>query len=333
LIHFLLLGAALFATRSLLADRDEAADRFRIEIGAGRVEELANGFRQRAGRAPDRRELDGLIEAEAEEEMLFREAVARGLMERDGGVQTRLVQKMLFLEGGGELADAPMLLARAVELGLHEDDVVVRRILVQKMRLIGSSLREDQQVSPAEIEAAYRTRREALRSPDRLDLVHVFLSRDDHGEAVGEAAVAVLERLRSEDPPLADAPDLGQPFPLGHVLERRSREELDRRFGPGFGEAVFVLPEGGWSAPIASAYGLHLVRVTRREAGEPPPLERVADRLRLELEADRRLENLDALLGSLRTRYHVRVHATEPLAPRDRLGPIGADTTRDQETG
>ena len=307
LLHFALLGALLFVAQAMLAERDDEAARYRIAIGAARLDELERDFLRRTGRPPDAAETAAMIESEVEDEMLFREAVARGLLERDGGVQTRLVQKMLFLEGEARLEDAPALLARAVALRLHEDDVVVRRILVQKMRLLGSSLREDQRVAPAEIEAAYRARREALRAPDRLDLVHVFLSRDDRGAALAEDAAAALETLRAGQTPVADAPALGDPFPLGHALAGHSEAELERRFGPGFGAAVFASEPDRWVGPIESAYGAHLVRITAREPGEPPPLARVADRLRLELEETRRGENLDALLRALRTRYRVVV--------------------------
>jgi hypothetical protein len=324
LLHFSLLGAAIFGLQSFRPEPAGSTDRYRIEIGARQVEDLSRDFERRVGRAPDHHELSGLIDSEAEEEMLFREAVALGLLESDGGVQTRLLQKMLFLEGEAVREEAADLLARAVALRLHEDDVVVRRILVQKMRLIGSSLRADQAVSPEEIQATYGTQRESLRAPDRLDLTHVFLSRDLHGPALGRVADEVGVRLRRGGMPVRAAIALGQAFPFGHQLERQSRADLDRRFGPGFGEAVFETQGGAWSEPIESAYGLHLVRVTDRERGEPPPLEHVADRLRLEIEADRRLTNLDTLLGSLRARYHVRVEAIAP-------GPAGP--TRTQEPG
>jgi hypothetical protein len=257
--------------------------------------------------------------------MLFREAIALGLLERDGGVQTRLIQKMLFLEGEVDPRQAPALLARAIDLRLHEGDVVVRRILVQKMRLIGAQLREEQRVSPAEIEAAYAAQHPSLRTPDRVDLVHVFLSRDLHGEDLTSASEAARVRLLEEDPPLGAASALGQPFPLGHILDQQSSADLDRHFGPGFGQAVFGLEEQRWSRPIASAYGHHLVRVTAREPGRPPPLASVTDRLRLEIEADRRAANLDTLLGALKARYHVRVVAGE--------APLNTAPTRSQEAG
>ena len=64
--------------------------------------------------------------------------------------------------------------------------------------------------------------------------------------------------------------------------------------------------EGRWTGPIPSAYGAHLVLVESVEPGVVPPLATVANRLRLEIEEERREANLEALLSDLRSLYRVR---------------------------
>lgn len=320
LLHFLLLGAVLFAVQAKRSNDDLASDAadqaaHRITIEADRLAEIRSTFAQQMGRRPEEAEVARMVEAEAIEEILYREALDRGLLERDGGVQTRLIQKMLFLEGESEIEDAQQLLARAVELGLHRDDIVVRRILVQKMKLLASSLTPDQAVTDSDLIAAYQARADELRAPDRVGLAHVFLSTDRRGPNTHRDALALHARLVAESTPAHDAPAEGDPFPLGHLLEGRSQHDLERTFGADFGEAVFDLELESWSAPIASAYGLHLVRLFDREVGEIPPLEVVADRLRLQIEEQRRDANLEALVSDLRARYEV-VFATAPDAAR-----------------
>lgn len=313
LLHFIVLGALLFAAQGWRAARTNSTETgaHRITLEADRIAELQRSFVQQAGRRPEPAEIARMIEAEVEEEILYREAVARGLLERDGGVQTRLLQKMLFLEGGAQIEDAGGLLSRAVALGLDREDVVVRRILVQKMKLLGSKLDADQHVRVDEIAAAYREQREALRAPERLTLAHVFLSRDRREAKLEPAALDLRRRLIQDDTPPSDAIALGDPFPLGHHLERQSQHDLQRRFGARFGESAFALEPGGWSEPIESAYGLHLVRVESREPGQIPPLEAVSDRIRLQLEEQRRAANLEALQTDLRARYEVVLPETD----------------------
>ncbi len=332
LLHFLLIGVLLSIAQGWRSPGEESADVgvFRIAIEAGRMEEMQRSFAEQMGRTPADAEIGRMIEAEVEEEILFREAIARGLLERDGGVQTRLIQKMLFLEGGTKIEDAPALLARAVELGLHHEDIVVRRILVQKMRLLGSTLDASQIPTPREIADAYRSGRDELRAPDRLSLGHVFMSSDRRGERMRADALALRDELVAAATPANDAPTRGDPFPLGHRLERRSQNDLDRAFGARFGELAFALELERWSDPIASAYGLHLIRVDTHESGQVPPLESVSDRLRLQIEERRRDANLEALLSDLRTRYEVILPDTGPMPTQmPRLRPL----ERNQEPG
>ena len=271
-------------------------------------------FIEQMGRPPGEAETNRMIAAEVDEEMLFREALSRGLLERDSGVQTRLIQKMLFLqetskEINQEEIDQRALLARAVELGLHQEDIVVRRILVQKMKLLGSALEPEQRPAQDEIESAYRSSHDKLRAPDRRSLVHTFFSSDRRGPAARSAALALLKVLEEEgaskQPSSVDPTSAGDPFPLGQRLENRSQHDLERAFGGHFGAETFDLAPETWSAPIASAYGFHLVRVDQIQLGSVPPLDQVAERLRLEIEERRRNHNLEALVSDLRTRYQV----------------------------
>ena len=50
-----------------------------------------------------------------------------------------------------------------------------------------------------------------------------------------------------------------------------SHVRLLARFGESFANAVFALQPGGWSAPIASSYGMHLVWVMEKLPERVPP--------------------------------------------------------------
>ncbi|HPG26302.1 MAG TPA: peptidylprolyl isomerase [Myxococcota bacterium] len=314
--HFLLLGGLLLIAQQRFEGATRPEPRPRIVLDAARRIELERDFATRTGRAPTETERARLLAAAIDEEILYREAVARGWLERDGGVQTRLIQKMRFLEDGTDPSDEAALLARAVDLGLHRDDLVVRRILVEKMRLSGSALDAGEAPTSAEVEAAYAAQHERLRSPDRRTLAHVFLSADRRPGRAREDATALHARLVAEaiDPTAAVA--LGDPFPLGHRLTRRARADLDRELGAGFGRQVFAAAPGRWSEPIASAYGWHLVQVEAVEAGETPPLAIVAEKLRRDLAQARRERKLTSLLAELRARYEVVV-PDEPAGPQE----------------
>ena len=296
----------------------EAQSNRSITIGTAQQNELRSTFLEQMGRAPTEGEFRGMLSADIDEEILYREALARGLVESDGGVKTRLIQKMLFLEGGAEIEDAAALLERAQNLGLHEGDLVVRRILVQKMRLLASSLEPDAHPNEQDIQAAYRAQSEALRAPDRRSITHLFFSADRRPDSARTDAKQMRETLTGKEA-LETISALGDPFPLGHVFQRRSERDLERSFGAQFGPQTFSARIGAWSQPIESAYGFHLVRVDDAESGQIPPLERVRDQLLHQLEQERREERLETLLSELRTRYEIVL-----AAPADSAGPPNA---------
>jgi PPIC-type PPIASE domain len=96
LLHFLLLGAALFAAYSLVSKRssDEPG---KIVITQGQIAAMAGGFSRTWRRPPTREELEGLIRDRVQEEVYFREAIALGLDKDDTIIRRRLRQKMEFL--------------------------------------------------------------------------------------------------------------------------------------------------------------------------------------------------------------------------------------------
>src|ERR1051326_6230490 len=91
LLHFLLLGAAMFAAYSLVSKRgtDEAG---KIVITQGQVASMVVDFTRTWQRPPTREELEGLIRDRMQEEVYCREAMALGLDKEDTIIRRRLRQ-------------------------------------------------------------------------------------------------------------------------------------------------------------------------------------------------------------------------------------------------
>lgn len=309
LVHFLLLGALGFAARDRIGELALAlaAKSPTVTIDADRLDGLRRGWQAEMGREPTPAELERLIGNELDDELLYREALARGLDADDPGIALRLVEKMKFLDDAAADADPAALLERARALGLEQEDVVVRRLLVQKLRLQATALSKGEQPTDEDVARAFAERRESLREPERRSFVHVFLSRDRRGDRLEAEARALHERIEREAIPPAKATQQGDAFPLGVRLDRHSQDELARTLGESFAAASFALEPGRWSLPIASAYGLHLVRVEAVLPGSLPSLESVRLPLLRALEEEARDRKLAALLAELRTRYEVAV--------------------------
>jgi hypothetical protein len=105
LLHFLLIGMAVFALYR--GDpQPQVADAQRvIEVTPARVDRLAEQFEATWRRAPTDAELARLVDEFVREEVYYREALALGLDRDDAVVRRRLRQKMEFLGEAG--AGAP----------------------------------------------------------------------------------------------------------------------------------------------------------------------------------------------------------------------------------
>ena len=96
LVHFLLLGGALFFIFGLFG-KPTGGSSGAVVVTQGQIASMASGFTSTWERAPTQAELDGLIEDRVREEIYCREAMALGLDKDDTIIRRRLRQKMEFL--------------------------------------------------------------------------------------------------------------------------------------------------------------------------------------------------------------------------------------------
>jgi hypothetical protein len=103
LVHFVLIGAAVFGLYALVAGDEPDSARDTIVVTEGRVQQLAQVFTKTWQRPPSQEELRGLIDAYVKEEVYYREALKLGLDRDDTLIRRRMQQKMEFVT---EPADA-----------------------------------------------------------------------------------------------------------------------------------------------------------------------------------------------------------------------------------
>lgn len=95
LVHFLLIGAALFVLYALVGDDSDQPDQ--IVVTQAKVDHLIELWVRTRQRPPTQQELSGLVDDYIIEEVLYREAKAMGLDEGDTIIRRRLRQKMEFI--------------------------------------------------------------------------------------------------------------------------------------------------------------------------------------------------------------------------------------------
>jgi hypothetical protein len=108
LLHFLLIGAALFAVYALVANEPEKlATTDQVVVSDQDAMWLVGQFKATWRRDPKPDELKALIDDFVREEIYVREALALGLDQGDAIVRRRLRQKMEFLTEASAAAAAP----------------------------------------------------------------------------------------------------------------------------------------------------------------------------------------------------------------------------------
>jgi hypothetical protein len=208
-----------------------------------------------------------------------------------------------------ELADQEILLREAYQRELDRGDGTIRHRLIDKMRFLLSE--EVPPPSVEELEAFYRENLERYRMPETLSFDHVFFAPEE-GVDTRETARS-LELLRAG----ADFRRLGERFWLGASLAGYGERELAQILGWDFAREVFLLETGAWAGPIASARGVHLVRVTEKEPPRIPSFREVQHAVREDWYLSRQKEGYERKMHELRKRYRIEIPPDARLAGRE----------------
>jgi hypothetical protein len=159
LLHFLVLGFALFLAYGWLSDRGVVAGD-RIVITQGRIAQLAAGFDAIHQRAPTASELDGMIDEAVREEIYSREAKS---------------------------------------MGLDQDDTIIRRRLMTKLQFLSEDTTPVADPTDAQLQEYLDAHAADFRVERRYSFTHVYLSPQRHGEHLDADVQALLAQLHQRD--------------------------------------------------------------------------------------------------------------------------------------
>ena len=249
---------------------DDALRPDQIVFTEAQIDRYINLWERKWQRLPTQQELQGLIEQQIREEVLYREALA---------------------------------------MGLDKDDQVVRRRMSQKMEFISNDLASLIEPDDAQLQTYLDEHGEKFAIPGRISYSQVYLNASQRGEQVYTDAEKLLAEL-SQSTVDIDISMAGDSFMGGYTFNDETDFGVARLFGRVFADALFKLPVGEWTGPVESGYGLHLVRVDSRTDSRVPSLEQVRDKVRFEWLAEQQRKTNDLLYSELRKRYEITVEDT-----------------------
>ncbi len=253
LVHFLAIGIGLFVLFDLVAPEDSNLDSKTIVVDRDALLTFVQ-FRSKAfnpGAAAARldslgdAELERLIDDYVREEALHREALALGMDRNDYVIKQRMIQSLQFITNG--------FVSAAVD------------------------------VSDDEVAAYYEANRDDYYVDPYATFTHVYFSNDRHGrEQARQLAESKLVELNDAKVPFSESTRHGERFLYNVNYVERTEDFVASHFGRAMAAAVFELEPDDvrWQGPFESAYGQHLVMLTKRTEGIYPPLEEIADTVR-----------------------------------------------------
>jgi peptidyl-prolyl cis-trans isomerase C len=248
LLHFLVIGALLFAAISVARDLHRPT----VRIDSQELEQLAGYWEMQTQRPPTRAELASIIRERIDEELLAREAVRLGLDKDDLIVRRRLAQKMSFAsEDAGASAEPSEAQLQALYDSTRDTYATPARLALRHVFFSADRTGVRPEVAANEALADLKAGRAATGDASLLPLTYADVSLAelgrDYGDAFAAAAraapvgqwvgpvqsaygmhlIRVERRMAQEVPPLAAVRSDVRAAWLAERREAASRKYLD----------------------------------------------------------------------------------------------------------
>lgn len=259
----ILLAGIFWAAQGPPRNTDEIPE---IIVTEADVAHQAARWEKMRGRPPTPPELKSAVDGHVRNEILYREALARGVDRQDPRVRLALIQKMEMMAAGK--ADA-------------------------------------QSITEEELISFYALRKDQYRTPAKLSIKQIFFKQTNGAE---EQATELLDQIITQEPSDSELSELGDVSMLEQVLNKVSATELEAKFGTEFTAEVLSLPEGQWSGPVRSGYGLHLVKIFDRQAGTTPEFAAVRDKVESDLMYENRMASQEQGYQEIAGKYQVLIN-------------------------
>jgi len=283
LLHFVLIGAAIYLLYGAFAEPLPEADDKTIVVTAGEIEWMQTSWQKRWNRPPTDKELDGLVQQFIRETVLYREALT---------------------------------------MGLNQHDQVIRRRLAQKLEFLAKDLVSLTPPTDEELQVYFDRHRDRYQVPTLYTFTQVFIDPDKRGDATLGDAAAIKDKLIAEGDAIENPGALGDDFMLQNYYPEKDRLEIQKSFGSGFTESLTGLSPGQWHGPVLSGYGTHLVYVHSVIEPPAPVFADVAERVTQDWRMERSEELNEQFYTTLRDTYTVVIEQPEQPAAGEKVAKV-----------
>ncbi len=267
LLHFLLLGVALFAIYAYLhRGRGGFESSKEIALTMDELRQMDLYFESQWHRQPTPAEFQAMVEDKVHEEVLYREGLA---------------------------------------MGLDKDDEIVKRRMAQKMQFLAEDVAAAHEPSTEELKAWFDKNKEKFALPSRYGFRHLYFSPDKRGKNAQDDAAKALIKIAGQPEDSKLVASSGDSFMFQDYYGDRTPEAIAKEFGPQFAVALEKLKPGSWQGPVASGYGWHLVFVDTVIPGRIPSFEEMEPDIKTAWLAEQKQQASQKAYTEMRAKYTV----------------------------
>ncbi len=267
LLHFLLLGLALFAVYAYLHHGRLGGDSSnQIAISLDELRTMETYFESQWHRQPTPQEFQAMVEDKVREEVLYREGLA---------------------------------------MGLDKEDEIVKRRMAQKMEFLAEDVAAAHEPSTTELKAWFDKNKDKFALPSRYSFRHVYFSPDRRGKNAQQDAANALAKIAGQPEDSKLAASLGDSFMFQDYYGDRAPSAIAKEFGPPFAVALEKLKPGSWQGPVQSGYGWHLVFVDTVVPGRVPSFEEMEPDVKTAWLGEQKATAWQKAYAEMRSKYTV----------------------------
>ncbi len=196
-----------------------------------------------------------------------------------------------------------VLAREAIAQGLDDGDPVVRARLAQKFEFLADDMTAAMAPSDAELAEFLEARADDYAIQAQFTFEQIFF-RDASDERLSQALTTLSEEGTSNA--------LGDGSDLPARMYDATLAGVGQIFGDRFANSLDGIEIGEWSGPVASVYGSHLVRISKRSEPRPATLDDVREAVERDWREVQRTALNDALYDELRKNYDIVIEGQAP---------------------
>lgn len=202
----------------------------------------------------------------------------------------------------------------ALAMGLDRNDPNVRRQMRLKLEYLLEDLSAVETHGKEALTAYLKAHPEKFQEPPQISFRQIYLNPDRHLDMRTDAA-NMLARLKA-----GEASDtVGEPTLMNAAYVKATPEDITRQFGEAFTREVFALPPDGWTGPLYSTLGGHLVQINARVGSRLPALYEIRAKVEREYVVQRSEKLKESAYRQMRANYEVIVQPAQAVAKKAKV--------------